>query len=256
LGTVLQHQARYACLSSLFVEKVTDQGEWVVRQKVEAVRLQEAGDDLLGQQLKLLLQKTQGATFRFRVRPTGEVLQFVADRPVAPAQVAQLTPTEMTLLTQSVLDQDGWQELAQLTFFRPPDSSSPGGHWQRPLKHGWGSLGGWTGRVHYASQGKVSGKDCFQYRLDLVHVPPPQIGTLPVQIQNPSFRLQLSGGHIEFDKHQNRVTLAEEHFHVQGSLGLTALGIATILELEELQVFQMRILDHLPTNGWNPGGSP
>ena len=151
---------------------------------------------------------------------------------------------EVAFLLQSTLDLDGWKELAQLTFFRPADG---GTRWARPMAHSWGPLGAWVGRILYARNGKAGGMDRYDYKLDLGYVPPRGGGGgLPFEIGRSEFRLQAAGGSIAFDPARGRVGAAEEQFRVRGQLAASALGVTTMIELDETQLFRLRILDRKP----------
>jgi hypothetical protein len=246
LGTDIGNQSQYAFLSSFKVEEATEEGPRVVTQKVEAVRLTRA-DPAQQVRLNALLQKTKGATFRITLGPAGEVVKFEGEQaPLALAQGGALTG-ELAFLLQSTLDLDGWKELAQLTFFRPPKERSKDGRWRRKMAHHWGPLGAWLGEVVYAPAGKVAALDRYDYPLGLTYLPPRGGGAgLPFQVARSEFRLLPSGGSIAFDAARGRVAAAEERFRVRGVLAVMALGVTSVVEMEESQQFQLRILDAKP----------
>jgi hypothetical protein len=244
LGADIGNQSQYAFLSSFTVEESAEEGPRVVTQKVEAVRLTQA-DPAQQVRLNALLQKTRGATFRITLGPGGEVVKFEGEQtPLALARGGALTG-ELAFLLQSTLDLDGWKELAQLTFFRPPKESSTDGRWRRRMAHNWGPLGAWLGEVVYAPAGKVADLDRYDYLLAL-HYLPPRGGGLPFQVARSEFRLLPSGGSIAFDAARGRVAAAEERFRVRGVLAVMALGVASVVEMEEAQHFRLRILDARP----------
>ena len=246
LGADIRNQSQYAFQSSFTVEEVNDDGPRLVTQKVEAVRLTQA-DAAQQARLNALLQKTKGATFRITLGPGGEVVKFEGEQaPLALARGGALTG-ELTFLLQSTLDLDGWKELAQLTFFRPPKERSADGRWQRKMVHNWGPLGAWVGGVVYAPAGKVAALDRYDYQLALNYLPPRGgPGGLPFQVARAEFRLLPSGGSIAFDPARGRVGAAEERFRVRGALAAMALGVTSVVELEEAQHFRLRILDDRP----------
>jgi hypothetical protein len=247
LGVDFRDAAQYAFVSSFEVEQAGEDGLRVVRQKVEAVRLDRA-EPAGRARLNGLLQKTRGATFRITLGPGGEVLKLEGEKTPLAVSARAAVPGEMAFLLQSVMDLDGWKELAQLTFFRPPKKLPEGGRWSRKLTHGWGSLGSWAGQVTFRQAGKAGGLERFDYQLALKYVPPRGGGGgLPFAVSKADFRLQAGGGSIAFDPARGRVAAAEERFHVRGVLEARALGATSAVEVEEVQHFRVRVLDRLPT---------
>jgi hypothetical protein len=246
LGIVVPHQAQYAFLSSFEVVKISAEGLVVVRQKVEGVRLDNAEAGLQAQ-LNGLLQKAKGATFQITVGPGGEVLKLEGAPQPIQVLAGDTALGGTAFLIQSLLDADGWKELAQLTFFQPPGPPRPGQQWTRKTTHSWGPLGGWLGQVGYAYAGRQAAVDRYDYVLGLTYVPPPKgAGGLPFQVTKAAFRLQAGGGSIAYDPSRGWVSAAEERFQVQGLLGVAALGAASEVEMEEAQLFRLRILDRNP----------
>src|SRR5207247_889941 len=139
--------------------------------------------------LNALLPKTRGATFTVAVGPGGEVVRFEGG-PAATAVVAGgAGPGSAGFLLHSLLDRDGWKELAGLTFFQPARPLRKGEKWARPAAHGWGPLGAWVGQVSYLHAGKQAGQDRFAYALELRHVPPRAGGgAMGVQLGKTDFR--------------------------------------------------------------------
>jgi hypothetical protein len=256
LGVDFRSQSQCGFLSSFEVEEATESGPRVVRQTVEEVRLHRA-EAALQARLNAVLQKTRGAAFRITLGAGGEVVKFEgAQTPLALARAGEL-PGELTFLLLSSLDLDAWKELAQITFFRPrrPTDRDKVGRWSRPMTHSWGPLGAWVGQVTYASAGsagKAAGLERYDYLLDLGYAPPRGAGAmggaLPFQVARADFRLQPgSGGSIAFDSTRGQVAAAEERFRVRGALAASALGVTSVVEMEETQHFQLRILDRKPT---------
>jgi hypothetical protein len=247
-GLDLRDQARFAFLSSLRVDKVTGEG-LVVTQKVEAVRLVQAA---AVQQAGLdgLLRKAKGASFRIALNSGGEVVRLEGAPDGIAAWSGPASPAGLVLSLQPSLDADAWKELAQLTFFRPRGSPGEGGRWSRDMTHDWGALGRWAGRVTYGPAGRAAGLDRYDYVLDLAYRPAAgNEGDLPFTIGQANFRLVAGGGSIAYDPSRGRVAAAEERFRVRGLLAATALGVTTPITLEEVQVFQVRILDQSPESG-------
>jgi hypothetical protein len=246
LGGDTGQDVQYALVSRFTVEKPEADGSLRVRQKVKAVRLANA-DPALQAQLNDLLQKTRGATFRLTLNPRREVTSFTGDREALKVFTGTNPLGGTSFLLWSFLDQDGWKELAELSFFRPREPVRKGDRWARPMTHSWGPLGRWAGQAGYAHTGRQAGLERYDYALDLAYRPPEAGGAgLPFQVGRADFRLQTAQGTIGFDRERNRVALAEERFHVRGVLAVSALGVDAVVEMDEAQLFQLRLHDRNP----------
>ena len=56
---------------------------------------------------------------------------------------------EAGFMVTSVMDEDGWKEMAQLSFFVPEEQTSGSQTWVRKMTHDFGPLGSWAGETHY-----------------------------------------------------------------------------------------------------------
>jgi hypothetical protein len=251
LDNDLKQDTQYAFVSSFTLGKRSADGSREVRLKVEAVRLASA-DPALQDRLNTLLQKTRGATFTMTLDPKEGVTRFAGDKEALQVFTGADALGNQTFLLWSFLDQDGWKELAQLTFFRPERPSPGSGTWSRKLAHSWGPLGSWAGQAEYAPAGKKAGLERYLYRLELAYQAPGKGGGLPFAVGKADFRVQGAGGSIAFDPLRRRVAAAEERFHVRGLLAVTALGSTVPVEMEEVQVFQLRVADRNP---WENGAA-
>jgi hypothetical protein len=247
LGSSVGQNVRYALLSRFTVERMLPDGGLVVRQKVEGVRLSNA-DPGLQARLDALLQKTKGATFTLTLNARRQVTRFEGGG-AGPAVLGGVNPLGgQTFLLWSFLDADGWKELAELSLFRPERPLRKGEKWTRPLTHSWGPLGRWAGQVGFVHVGKEAGVDRFRYALSLAYQPPrPGAGAgLPFQVGRADFRIQTADGVLAWNAGRGRVSAFEERFHVRGQLAVSCLGVVTGVNLDEAQVFQVRILEHNP----------
>ena len=242
----LGQNVQYVLVSRFRVKEKTKDGGAIVEQKVENVRLRNA-DPALQRQLNELLQKTKGASFTMTLNARREVTKFEG----GPETLNVLAGTNPlggpSFLLWSFLDRDGWKELAQLSFFQPPPSVGRGDKWQRPMTHSWGPLGNWSGKIHYQASGKQAGLERFDYALDLAYKPPRQGGGLPFAIGKSEFQIQTARGAIGYRPERGRVAAAEERFHVRGALAVSCLGVDSVVQMDEIQLFQLRILDRNPS---------
>jgi hypothetical protein len=255
LDSDIKQGARYTIVSGFQIERKTADGGLVVRQKVEAVKLGEA-DAALQAQLNGLLQKMRGATFTLTLDAEGQVTRFEGE----PDAIKVLTGSGLlggqSFLMWSFLDQDGWKELAQATFFQPAKPLKPGATWSRKMAHSWGPLGRWTGQVVYAAAGKQGEMERIDYRLDLAYQPPRkgEATGLPFEVGRADFRLRQASGSLLYDPVRKRVAAAEERFHVVGRLPVAALGVTAVVDMEEVQLFKIRITEENPLKPATPRG--
>ena len=114
------------------------------------------------------------------------------------------------------------------------------------MSHSWGPLGNWAGKIHFQSSGKQREFDRFDYLLDLAYQPPRKGGGLPFAINKSQFQIQTARGVIAYQPSRRRIAAAEERFHVTGLLTVSFLGTESTVQMDETQLFQLRILDRNP----------
>jgi hypothetical protein len=246
LGLELGQNVQYGFISSFTVDKVDNDGSVVVTQKIETARFGE-GDAELKTLLADALRKTEGASFEMTVSPAGEVTRFKGAKE-PPKVFGDKNPLGgQTFLLWSFLDDDSWKELAQITFLQPDKPLRKGAVWTRDLSHSWGPLGNWTGKTAYAAMGKQAGLDRINYAHDMTYQAPRGAGRdLPFQVQKADFKPQTAGGAILFDAGKSRVAAAEETFRVRGTLVLSVAGTEATVEMDEAQLFRLRVLEQKP----------
>jgi hypothetical protein len=245
LGTDMGQETQYSFVSRFTAEHQAGGGLEVL-QKVEAVRLDKA-DSSLEARLNGLLQKTRGATYRMTLSPAREVTSFSGDKEALNVLSGAGPLGGTSFLLWSFLDADGWKELAGVSFFRPRQPARDRDRWARPLTHAWGPLGRWEGQVGYAHTGRQAGLERYDYVLDLAYRPPgPGGGGLPFHLGRSDFRVQAARGALAYDPARRRVAAAEELFHVRGRLVVAALGVEAEVDVDEVQVFRLRLHDRDP----------
>lgn len=245
LGADMGQNVQYLLVSRFTVTKKEADDSLRVQQKVEAVRLDSA-DRALQAQLNDLLQKTRGATFELTLNPRREVVSFKGGQEALKVFTGKNPLGGQSFLLWSFLDLDGWKELAEVSFFQPREPLSKGDRWSRPMTHSWGPLGNWAGKIDFLHLGPQDGLERYDYALDLAYRPPGAGGGLPFEVGRADFRIQTARGAIGFDPRRGRVALAEERFHVRGLLAVSALGVDSAVEMDETQVFQLRLHDRNP----------
>jgi len=237
---------QYVLVSRFRVTKKTKDGGAVVEQKVEAVRLSNA-DPALQARLGELLQKTKGATFTLTLDANRTVTKFEGGPEALHVLTGDNPLGGPSFLLWSFLDRDGWKEMAQLSFFQPPKGVRRGDKWQRPMTHNWGPLGQWSGQVHYQDSGRQANRERIDYRLDLAYKPPAKGGELPFALGKSEFQIQTARGVIAYRPERGRIAAAEERFHVTGALAISVLGVDAVVQMDEMQLFQLRLVEKYPT---------
>ncbi len=236
---------QYVLVSRFRIGKKNEDGSMVVEQKVEGVRLSNA-DPALQVKLNEMLQKTKGASFTMTLNADREVTKFEGGTQAFKVFDAGNPLGGPSFLLWSFMDRDGWKELAQLSFFQPPNDVRRGQRWDRAMKHSWGPLGAWDGKMHFQATGKQREMERYDYALDLAYRPPTKRGGLPFEIGQSRFQIQAARGAIAYDPKRGRVAAAEERFHVRGMLAVSFAGIDSAVQMDEMQLFQLRIVDKNP----------
>jgi hypothetical protein len=246
LGTVLGQNVQYRFLSSFRVEKVEADGGMVVVQRVEAAEFSN-GDQAMQALLNDALKKTRGAAFRITLNRRREITRFKSGGDGIHVFEGKKGLGQAFLLW-SFTDGDGWKELAQVTLFRPRQQGDKTGQWARPMTHSWGPLGHWEGRIVYQPVGREKEQERIGYALDMAYRPPrgDMAASLPFQITRAAFKPQTAAGLIAYDVDKGRVAAAEERFHVKGLLAIKVLGTDTVIEMDEAQLFRLRVRDTKP----------
>lgn len=238
LGIVTTQAAEYSLTSKLEVTKVNADGSIIVTQTVQTGKLIDASADMK-EPLADALKAAEGAKFELAIGPNGKVtaLKGLAE----PMNVKLGRQVEQqTLRLWSILDADAWKEFAGMTFFQP-DKPGLGVKWNRDFTHDWGPLGSWLGRTDYATAAKAE-KD-GRHRIDFAHTishrPGKGGGNLPFTVNQVSFPAVKAGGTLRYDVATNRMTAAEELFHVRGGVVVSFGGTDATVEVEEQQKFRL-----------------
>ena len=256
LGTDVSQGAQYGLSSTVTVTAVNADGSFVVEQAIVAARLIDADPDLQAD-LATALGKARGVKFELTVGPTGLVTAIKGYKDALRLKPGKLGEFQ-SLRLGSLVDADGWKELAGLMFFQPDEVLKPGAKGSRAVTHDWGALGGWSGKTNYVAKGKASAKsplDRIDYAHAITYQPPAAgVGTeLPFRVTKAEFKA-VAGGAILFDAARSRTTAAEEAFYVRGGLVASVAGPDVPIEMEERQNFKLTFTD--PAAGTLVGKPP
>jgi hypothetical protein len=243
-GVDFTFSADYQFESSILIAKVNADGSMAAVQTIAAAKLLDA-DGNSKPSLADAVSKAPGMKFDLAIASDGTVtaLEGLMDPLRVDRKDDELS---RSLRLGTLLDADGWKELAGLTFFQPGTPLKPKATWNRPTRHDWGPLGDWSGKTVFASAGRSAGRGTLEridFRHDLSHRAP-KAGAdreLPIRIVKAEFRTVAAGGAILFDPAMARTSSADELFHVRGSLIVTLDGLNAAVGLDERQAFRIVI---------------
>ena len=238
LGVVTTQAAEYTLTSKLEVTKVHADGSIAVTQTVQSGKLLDATADLK-EPFADALKKAEGATFEMAIGPDGKVSSLKGLDDPLNVKLGR-TAEQQALRLWSILDADAWKELAGLTFFQP-DKPGLDTKWSRDFAHDWGPLGRWLGRTDYltAKKPEKDGRHKVDYVHAISHRPAKAAGNQPFTIRASAFPAVTAGGTIRYDAATNRVSAAEEVFHVRGGVTVSFGGADATVEVEERQKFRL-----------------
>ena len=239
-GLVFQSQLKYSVVSKFTVEQAGPNGA-IVNQRVESARLLQADATTQGLVLPALA-KLPGTTFKVALGPAMEVKQFVGGQPRVLVGGGGFAGG-FGLQTASLMDLDGWREMAQATFFQPAQGIMPRSQYLRPMAHNWGPLGAWVGQTIFVYSGRQGPLHQFNYGHRMAHVAPRGGAMGPIQVAGAVFQPTVADGSVVFDSDRGRVVSGQERFAVAGRINITLLGQAVPVEIQEEQTFQFRIVE-------------
>ncbi len=240
----VRQEIHYQIDSSFDLLAADDQGNREAVQTILETTLVKA-DPLSRAVFTQSLAELTGRKYVFQLNQFSEVVSMAGHRDNTKAVNVQ-QPQAKGVLVSSVIDEDGWKELAQLTLFQPPQDARRSRSFVRQTRHDWGSLGSWYGKTNFA--GRKFGRDAkrFNYQHQLEYIAPNNAAAqgnnnLPFQIDHARFRTQEARGEIHYDEKQQRVTSVREVFHAIGTVGTTMLGVPSTVHVEEKQLFTITV---------------
>ena len=238
-GLETAQEIRYQLSSRLDIELRPD-GRRKVVQYVQDTQLLQA-DDLSRDTFAKSLERLKNQQYTYTLNASGEVIEFTGHKDNVESISVALPATQGFAVT-SVIDKDGWKELAELTFLTPDPKASANKPWQRQMTHDWGSLGTWTGMTTFKRKGTTKGIQEIEYAHNMKYTKADSKESgLPIKITNANFEPQKAGGRLEFDVQKQQVRLAQEVFEVRGILTAELLGQSIEIQLFEQQLIQIRI---------------
>jgi len=247
-GMVMDQRIQYRIVSRLELGPRGDDGKRKVSQVVEDTQLVEA-DDLSRSTFQSSLDDLRRQQFTLILNQDNEVIEFIGfKKNVIPLPV-NLLDSKGFMLT-SVVDKDGWKELAELSFFKPrrtpSNETADSQSWMRQMTHDWSPLGSWYGTTTFTPAQSSNALQQYQFTHAMTYNPPKGGGVTPFKISSAEFHPLMTSGTIQYDPQLGHVVEAQETFHVRGNVGVELLGQAVPIELEEKQILHLRITSQDP----------
>jgi hypothetical protein len=242
-GMFIKQQIRYRIASTFELYEPDEKGTQRAVQTISETQLLEA-DPLSKVAFEQSLLEMRGHSFTYELDKFSRVLS-IANTKDNTKTIELKKPKSTGMLMSTVIDEDGWKELAQLTLFQPPDGRLSR-QFSRKTTHDWGALGSWYGRTEFKGRTDRRTGQRFGYQHLLEYIPPNpedanKQGQLPFTITHANFRTYEAQGEIFYDSKNKRVTSVREVFHAKGSISADMLGAATNVDLEERQNFLIQI---------------
>ena len=219
-GIPIVSMLRYRVVSRFTVKKANADGSLVVEQKVESAKLLQA-DALTQNALAGPVARLPGTTYTMHLGPKTDVTKL--DGAADAIGVAALGGQGMQMA--SLLDRDGWKEIAQTTFFQMDKPLKVNDRWLKPMTHNWGSLGSWSGQTHFVYMGQQGTIHNIAFGQQMAYKAPAAGAAIGgMKITGAQFQPQEARGVIAFDAARGKVVSAEERFRVKGVLNGNLLG--------------------------------
>jgi hypothetical protein len=269
-GLAVPQQAEYRILSSLAVGQPNDDGIRTVEQTVLDARL-ESADDATRATFTKGLADLREKKFVYKLDRNNEVVDFKGEsKPLAAAPLAEAGGIEALgglgalgglaaglgggettgaegFLVATVMDDDGWQELAEYTFFQPGQEFGPRKPLRRQRTHDWGPLGAWSGETQFTWRGEKQGLLHIQFAHELKYEPPAgKSSGLPFEIASAEFAPPAGRGLIGYDQKRQRAVSVEEEFVARGAVAAHLLGQSVRVQIEEQQLMAIYLFDQNP----------
>ena len=245
-GFETKQSLHYQVVSRLNLTRNLDPPATKVVQIVEGTKLL-AADDTSRESFLRALDSLERQQYTYVLNGRGEVIEFTGNsdtRTAIPLEIASASGFQVT----SVIDEDGWKELAELTFALPPTEREANEPWKRQMKHDWGTLGSWSGITTFNAGSPLNNISRIAFTREMNYSPPASSsGGLPFRIRSANFELLKSSGEISFDTKLQRVLAASEDFHVRGTVTAELGGVGVQLDLTEQQHIQITLAEQRPS---------
>lgn len=242
-----KQEFKFRAVSEILVKPSDKDGFRKVIQKIVDAKLLSA-DSISKKSLEESVKKLPGKTFTYTLDRRQKLFDFKGevDKPKT-LDIKDLTSisgfTGEGMMMSSVMDLDGWREMAQLTFLLPEDKKKK---WTDQMGHDWGDLGKWTGETRFEKKSKSNGLQRIDYAHYMTYVPNFGKTKLPFKIDSMKFNSSEAGGRLFFDEKNKRIQSLTERFNVTGELSTSLLGSSINMTMSETQTFKLSLHEQNP----------
>lgn len=242
-----KQEFKFRAVSEILIKPADKEGFRKVVQKIVDAKLLSA-DSISKKSLEESVKKLPGKVFTYTLDRRQKLIDFKgeADKPKT-LDLKDLTAisgfTGEGMMMLSVMDLDGWREMAQLTFVLPDDKKKK---WTDQMVHDWGDLGKWTGATNFEKKSKTNGLERIDYAHQMTYIPNFGKSKLPFKIDFMKFSSNEAGGRLFFDDKKKRIQSLIERFKVTGKLSASLLGSSVKMTMSETQTFNLSLHDQRP----------
>jgi len=242
-----KQEFKFRAVSEILIKPADKNGFRKVIQKIVDAKLL-SSDSISKKSLEESVGKLPGKVFTYTLDRRQKLTDFKgeADKPKT-LDLKDLTSisgfTGEGMMMSSVMDLDGWREMAQLTFVLPEDEKKK---WTDQMGHDWGDLGKWTGETKFEKKSKTNGLQRIDYAHHMTYVPNFGKTKLPFKIDSMRFNSSEAGGRLFFDEKKKRINSLIERFKVNGELSASLLGSSIKMTMSETQTFELSLHDQSP----------
>lgn len=242
-----KQEFKFRAVSEILVKPAGKDGFRKVIQKIVDAKLLSA-DSISKKSLEESVKKLPGKIFTYTLDRRQKLFDFKGevDKPKT-LDIKDLTSisgfTGEGMMMSSVMDLDGWREMAQLTFLLPEDKKKK---WTDQMGHDWGDLGKWNGETRFEKKSKANGLQRIDYAHYMTYVPNFGKSKLPFKIDSMKFSSSEAGGRLFFDEKNKRIQSLTERFNVTGELSTSLLGSSIKMTMSETQTFKLSLHEQNP----------
>jgi hypothetical protein len=242
-----KQEFKFRTVSEILIKPGDKNGFRAVVQKIVHAKLL-SSDSISKKSLEESVKELPGKIFTYTLDRRQKLMDFKgeADKPKT-LDLKDLTSisgfTGEGMMMSSVMDLDGWREMAQLTFLLPDDKKKK---WTDQMGHDWGDLGKWTGETKFEKKSKTNGLQRIDYAHHMTYVPNFGKTKLPFKIDSMRFNSSEAGGRLFFDEKKKRINSLIERFKVNGELSASLLGSSITMTMSETQTFELSLHDQQP----------
>jgi hypothetical protein len=263
MGNAVKQKQNQTFVISWTPLKQDDKKNWVLKQRIEAVRLEM---DLGGNKISYDSEKDAGAApnpvaaamkamvgaeFTVTLSPEMKVIEFDG-REALLKKLGAANPQGQPMLSQ-ILSEDGLKQMAETCFGAIPNRANKavkkGESWQRKSVVSLGPLGAYETKYDYTYAGPVRDTklEKLSVKAEMTYkAPAEQGGALPFTIKSCDLKSSDATGTIEYSRDKGRVEKSTMKMDLKGKLAIEIGGQTTEVELSQTQTTTATITDEDP----------